>query len=65
MDCDLINHDGKSSDIKIQEAKGGLPPEMEGKMVSGIDSNTDDLLIYGNASTKDAESKGTQSSHWC
>lgn len=33
MYCDLINHDGKSSDVKTWEIKGGQPLEVEEKMV--------------------------------
>uniref|UniRef100_A0A2K6CAC9 Translationally-controlled tumor protein n=1 Tax=Macaca nemestrina TaxID=9545 RepID=A0A2K6CAC9_MACNE len=59
---DLISHDEMFSDIyKIREIVDGLCLEVEGKMVSRTEGNTDDSLIGGNASAKGPEGKGTQS----
>ncbi|KAK2083792.1 tRNA 2'-phosphotransferase [Saguinus oedipus] len=59
---DLISHHEMFSNIyKICEIEDRLCLEVEGKMVSSIEGNTDDSLIGGNASTEDPEGKGTES----
>nr|XP_051709552.1 translationally-controlled tumor protein-like [Oryctolagus cuniculus] len=59
---DLISHDEMFSDIfKIREIAGGLCLEVEGKMVSRTEGDTDDSLIGGNASTEVPEGEGTKS----
>ena len=60
---DLISHDELFSDIyEIHEVTDRLCLEVEGKMVSRAEGNTDDLLIGGNASAEGPEGEGT---HWC
>uniref|UniRef100_A0A8C0D221 Translationally-controlled tumor protein n=1 Tax=Balaenoptera musculus TaxID=9771 RepID=A0A8C0D221_BALMU len=50
---DLISRDEMFSDIyKIREVADRLCPEVEGKMVSRTEGNTDDSLIGGNASAE-------------
>ncbi|EHB05404.1 Translationally-controlled tumor protein [Heterocephalus glaber] len=46
---------------KIQEIAGGLCLEVEGKIVSRTEGNTDDSLFGGNASVKGPEGKGAES----
>nr|XP_039319936.1 translationally-controlled tumor protein-like [Saimiri boliviensis boliviensis] len=59
---DLISHDKMFSNIyKIREIVDGLCLEVEGKMVSRTDGNTDDSLIGGNASAEGPEGEGTES----
>ncbi|KAB0355223.1 hypothetical protein FD755_022682 [Muntiacus reevesi] len=59
---DLISHDEMFSDIyKIQEVADGLCLEVEGKMVSRTEGNTDDSFIGGNASAEGPEGEGTNS----
>ncbi|XP_006880581.1 PREDICTED: translationally-controlled tumor protein-like [Elephantulus edwardii] len=59
---DLISHDEMFSDIyKIREIAGGLCLEVEGKMVSRTEGNTDDSLIGGNASAEGTDCEGTES----
>uniref|UniRef100_A0A2K6SBY4 Translationally-controlled tumor protein n=1 Tax=Saimiri boliviensis boliviensis TaxID=39432 RepID=A0A2K6SBY4_SAIBB len=59
---DLISHHEMFSNIyKIREIEDRLCLEVEGKMVSSIDSNTDDSLIGGNASAEGPEGEGTES----
>uniref|UniRef100_A0A8C6EL66 Translationally-controlled tumor protein n=1 Tax=Microcebus murinus TaxID=30608 RepID=A0A8C6EL66_MICMU len=56
---DLFSHDEMFSEIcKILEIPAGLCLEVEGKMVSRTEGNSDDSLIGGNAS---AEGKGPES----
>lgn len=50
---DFISHDEMFSHIyKIQEIAGGLFLDIEGKMVSRTEGNTDDLLTGVNASAE-------------
>uniref|UniRef100_A0A2K5Q072 Translationally-controlled tumor protein n=1 Tax=Cebus imitator TaxID=2715852 RepID=A0A2K5Q072_CEBIM len=59
---DLISHHEMFSNIyKIREIEDRLCLEVEGKMVSSIEGNTDDSLIGGNASAEGPEGKGTES----
>uniref|UniRef100_A0A2K5YWF3 Translationally-controlled tumor protein n=1 Tax=Mandrillus leucophaeus TaxID=9568 RepID=A0A2K5YWF3_MANLE len=59
---DLISRNEMFSDIyRIRETVDGLCLEVEGKMVSRAEGNTDDSLIGGNASAKGPEGEGTQS----
>nr|XP_054107159.1 translationally-controlled tumor protein-like [Callithrix jacchus] len=59
---DLISHHEMFSNIyKVREMEDRLCLEVEGKMVSSIEGNTDDSLIGGNASAEDPEDKGTES----
>ncbi|XP_059537217.1 translationally-controlled tumor protein-like [Myotis daubentonii] len=59
---DLTNHDEMFSNIyKIWEIAGGLRLEVEGKMVSRTQGNTDDSLFGGNASAESPEGKGPKS----
>uniref|UniRef100_A0A8C8ZEK3 Translationally-controlled tumor protein n=1 Tax=Prolemur simus TaxID=1328070 RepID=A0A8C8ZEK3_PROSS len=59
---DLISHDEMfSGTYKIREIADGLCLEVEGKMVSGTEGNTDDSLMGGNASTEGPEGSGTES----
>ncbi|XP_057606822.1 translationally-controlled tumor protein-like [Hippopotamus amphibius kiboko] len=59
---DLISCDEMFSDIyKIREVTDGLCLEVERKMVSRTEGNTDDSLIGGNASAEGPEGEGTES----
>uniref|UniRef100_A0A2K5CXJ1 Translationally-controlled tumor protein n=1 Tax=Aotus nancymaae TaxID=37293 RepID=A0A2K5CXJ1_AOTNA len=59
---DLISHHEMFSNIyKIREIEDRLCLEVEGKVVSSIEGNTDDSLIGGNASAEVPEGKRTES----
>ncbi|EHB00481.1 Translationally-controlled tumor protein [Heterocephalus glaber] len=59
---DLISHDETfSNTYKIREIAGGLCLEVEGKMVSRTEGNTDDSLTGGNASAEGPEGEGSES----
>ncbi|XP_049714243.1 translationally-controlled tumor protein-like [Elephas maximus indicus] len=59
---DLISHDEMFSYVyRIREITDGLRLEVEGKMVSRTEGNTDDSLIGGNASAEGLDGEGTES----
>lgn len=59
---DQISHDEMFSNIyKIRETEDGLCLQVEGKMVSRTEGDTDDYLIGGNTSAEGLEGKGPES----
>ncbi|EHB10095.1 Translationally-controlled tumor protein [Heterocephalus glaber] len=62
MRRDLISQDEMFSDIyNIWEITGGLCLEVEGKMISRAEGNTDDSFIGENPSAEGPEGKDTES----
>lgn len=61
MYWDLISRDEMFTIYKIREIVDRLGLEVEVKVVSTTEDNTDDSLIGGNASTEDPEGEGMES----